>query len=324
MSTRVGTNGNDPNLNGTGAIDHIFGLAGNDTLRGFGSHDQLFGGSGKDQLFGGTGNDLLKGGLGNDLLNGGDGTDTADYSTATINPPGPIGPILTTGASSGITIGLFGGDGQSTGGGGSDELVSIENLIGSKFNDTLFVSDSFLSGGTIDGAAGQDVIDVVRFNGTVNGGAGNDTMSAGTDASTLNGGDGNDRLTGDDFHGTLNGGAGNDIIEVLAETADSDDVRVNGGIGADFIDVGLGQAGIGTTEVTCDYNAISHSPAGAGRDVITGFDGADGDRIDLSDIPVTGLSYAGGILSINTDTDAVAEMQIQLIGAPSVFPYIIG
>ncbi len=320
MATIVGTNGNNPNLNGTAASDYIFGLGGDDTLSGFGSNDLLFGGSGNDQLFGGSGNDRLKGGTGNDLLNGGDGIDTADYSTFTIDPPGPTGPITTTGATAGVTVHLFAGDGDgtATGGAGNDTLVSIENLTGSKFNDTLIVD--FFSG-TLNGGNGNDSIDVAHFEGTVNGGAGNDNLFAGTSAGTLNGGTGNDHIGVDDGNFIVNGGAGNDEIEVTDDIGLGTTATVNGGSGADIITLAdrLGNKAQGT----CVYNEVTDSPTGTGRDVITGFDGASGDRIDLSNINVTGLSYAGEILSINTDADAAAEMQIQLIGAPPVFPYII-
>ena len=316
MATIVGTNGNNLNLNGTGAIDYIFGLAGTDTLRGFGNNDQLFGGSGKDQLFGGSGNDRLNGGLGNDTLNGGTGNDTADYSSGTINPPGPVGLQAYTGASAGVTVNLFSGNGQATGGAGTDQLVSIENVTGSQFDDTMVIEDS--EGGTFNGGAGKDDIDVSFFSGTVNGGTGNDTLFAGTAGGTLNGGTGNDLFTVTDFFGTLNGGSGKDRFEVntVIATADSN-VTVNGGAGADSINLGFDD------HVLCDYNAVSDSPTGTGRDVITGFDGGSGDRIDLTNIPVTNLSYVGGILNINTDFDPAVEMQIQLIGSPDVLPYIL-
>jgi Ca2+-binding RTX toxin-like protein len=314
MATIVGTNGNNLNLNGTGAIDHIFGLAGNDTLRGFGSHDQLFGGSGNDKLFGGTGNDRLKGGLGNDLLDGGTGNDTADYSNATIDPPGPVGPILTTGAISGVKVTLTSGNGQATGGAGTDQLVNIENVTGSKFNDTMDIQDS--EGGTFNGGAGKDDLSASFSFCTLNGGDNNDTLSFGSGFGTLNGGAGNDQIWIADGTFIVNGGTGNDVIET-APIAFITFATVTGGAGADLIKLDIDD------EVICDYNAISDSPTGTGRDVITGFDGGSGDRIDLTNIPVTNLSYVGGILNINTDFDPAVEMQIQLIGSPDVLPYIL-
>ena len=436
MATIVGTNGNDrdpnplPNdLKGTGANDYIFGLKGHDTLRGFGGVDQLFGGSDNDQLFGGSGNDRLNGGLGNDLLNGGDGIDTADYSSGTIDPPGPVGPQAFTGATAGVTVNLNIAGEQNTGGAGRDKLVSIENLTGTNLNDTLTGNggnnvltglagadklfgnggNDTLNGGsgndTLNGGAGSDTADYstatagvmlgtgsiydgqaqdtvgagldtlvsienltgsnfndwLRIDGsdntTLNGGNGNDDLGiSGCDNTTVNGGNGNDALlasfsvgftlnggAGDDSlfggkaSGTLNGGAGNDSFGVTGTGSGS--FIVNGGTGNDvyttvpyvFTTVATVTGGAGADrielsdddEVSCVYKNVSDSLAGAGRDVITGFDGASGDRIDLSDIPVTGLSYTGGILNINTDSDATVEMQIQLVGSPPVLPYII-
>jgi len=86
-----------------------------------------------------TGDDVLIGGAGNDILRGGIGRDTASYATAT-----------------GVVVDL-GLDGvQNTIGAGSDQLIDIENLIGSTRNDTL------------GGNAGDNILD---------GGAGADTVS---------------------------------------------------------------------------------------------------------------------------------------------------
>lgn len=240
MATIVGTSGNNPNLNGAGERDYIFGLAGNDTLRGFGNHDQLFGGSGNDQLFGGTGNDRLKGGLGNDLLNGGDGIDTADYSNATIDPPGSVGPIFTTGATAGVTVDLNLTGAQNTGGAGTDTLVSIENLTGSSFNDTL------------TGNSGNNTLLGLGGNDTLNGGSGNDI---------LNGGSGND---------TLSGGAGNDTADYSTATA---------GVTVTLFD-GDGQAtgGAGTDQLVSIENVTgseAHAPFfdSGGNDILTGDSG---------------------------------------------------
>lgn len=57
--TILSTPEHDPNLNGTSAVDTVFGLAGNDTLVGDASNDHLFGDSGHDRLFDGSGNDCL-------------------------------------------------------------------------------------------------------------------------------------------------------------------------------------------------------------------------------------------------------------------------
>ena len=88
-----------------------------------------------------------------------------------------------------------------------------------------------------------------------------------------------------------------------------------------------------------DYNAVSESPVGTGRDVIIGFSGAGaalGDRIDLTTIDANSsvagnqafiwggsftagrLRYVGGVLQGNTDADAAAEFEIQVVGSPAL------
>jgi Ca2+-binding RTX toxin-like protein len=108
-----------------------------------------------------SGNDTLVSTAGNDTLNGGSGIDTASYSSA----------------SAGVTVSLAISGPQNTIGAGTDTLVSIENLTGSGFADTLF---------------------------------GNNQNNV------LVGGAGNDRLTGQDGRDTLTGGAGSDVFDFNA------------------------------------------------------------------------------------------------------------
>ena len=126
-----GGEGNDTVYGGLDA-DRFFGDGGNDTLDG---------GSGKDALSGGEGDDTLIGGTGADALDGGVGSDTASYATAAAK----------------VTASLVAPAGN-TGDAAGDSYVSIENLTGSKFNDTL------------SGNSGAN---------TINGGAGLDTMAGG-------------------------------------------------------------------------------------------------------------------------------------------------
>ncbi|RZJ96584.1 MAG: hypothetical protein EON88_06850, partial [Brevundimonas sp.] len=145
----VGGDLNSETINGTTFGDTIGGLGGNDTINGLGGDDYLDGGSGVDILNGGDGNDTLVGGLGNDTLNGGAGSDTADYA----------------GAATGITVDLV--QGLAGGGGGSDSLVSIENVTGTAHADTI-TGDS--AANIIRGGGGVD---------TLNGGGGDDQLFAG-------------------------------------------------------------------------------------------------------------------------------------------------
>ena len=79
-----------------------------------------FGEAGNDTLLGGAADDFLVGGAGADTLGGGVGNDTADYSASALG----VTVNLATGLGSG-------GDAQG------DALVSIENVIGSAFNDVI-------------------------------------------------------------------------------------------------------------------------------------------------------------------------------------------
>lgn len=140
------------NINGTTFGDAIAGLGGDDVINGLAGNDILDGGFGNDVLNGGDGDDILIGGFGNDTLNGGNGHDIADYSTA-------IG---------GIVANL--GTGVVTGAAGNDTLISIEEIIGSAFSDTL------------TGGAGNDVIRGGGGVDVINGGGGNDRLYAGAPA----------------------------------------------------------------------------------------------------------------------------------------------
>lgn len=384
---RVGTAGADT-INGLGGNDTLNGLAGNDTLNGDAvtgpqGNDVLIGGFGNDTLKGRGGNDWLVGGTGNDFLNGGAGIDTADYSSRSINGQSYLG------ATADVTVNLNLTGAQNTGGAGLDTLVSIENVTGTNFSDTLIGNETsnVLAGlggnDRLDGRGGSDTLKGGTGDDTLNGGSGNDTLdggvgidtasystaSAGVDVSLdttdsqntggagldtlvsienligsnfddilgaldwsdtrLDGGAGNDALyAGRGGHNELNGGTGNDLLNCGILSTDV----LNGGAGADFINI-IAHAG----EVRIDYNSVSDSPAGDGlRDVISGFVSDFGHQIDLRDIDANALvsgnqafiwggsftadhlRYVGGVLQGNTDGDAAAEFEIQLVGAPAL------
>jgi Ca2+-binding RTX toxin-like protein len=155
---------NGDTWNGTALDDEVYGLGGSDTLNGNDGADRLTGNAGNDSLNGGAGDDVLWGGAGDDILNGGAGNDTAVYSDAT----------------SAVSVSLATTNRQQTGGAGRDTLSSIENLVGSSFNDTL-TGDG--NANTLQGGAGND---------SLNGGAGNDVLAGGLGNDTLVGGTGLD------------------------------------------------------------------------------------------------------------------------------------
>jgi Ca2+-binding RTX toxin-like protein len=156
-----GGRGDDTEYGGAG-VDRLEGGLGDDVLNGDAGIDLLIGDAGTDELYGGTENDVLRGGAGDDLLDGGDGNDTADY----------------TGAKAGVTAaldGVLGGVGDAL----DDVFVSIENLGGSNFGDTLRGNGV---ANTIQGRGGADILLGMAGNDRLIGGAGVDTLTGGTNA----------------------------------------------------------------------------------------------------------------------------------------------
>jgi Ca2+-binding RTX toxin-like protein len=272
------------------SFENLEGGAGNDTLVGSTGTNVLNGGAGNDTLNGGGAVDTLIGGPGNDILNGGTSGDIADYSRA----------------AGGVVASLVAGQASNDGDGGSDTLVSVENLTGSAFDDQL------------TGDAGNNVLDGGGGNDTLDGGAGNDTLRGGIGDDTLLGGDGNDLVAGNGGNDTLSGGAGTDTVSY--QTADAGvtvslsvtTAQNTGAAGIDtisgfenlsgspFNDRLTGDAGANTLFGDGGADTID---GGAGNDVIDGGSGNDtligglgADRIDAGggDDRVRYLSVADG------------------------------
>jgi Ca2+-binding RTX toxin-like protein len=111
-------------------IQHVVGTA---------FEDELFGDIQNNSLSGGLGDDLLSGGAGRDTLHGGAGTDTVSY--ASVAPGAGIVVSLKTPA-------------NNTGDASGDRYVEIENLIGSRNNDTL---EGDAATNIIEGGGGDDL-----------------------------------------------------------------------------------------------------------------------------------------------------------------------
>ena len=186
----LGNNLENLNLIGTGNID--------------GTGNSL-----NNTITGNSGNNILTGGLGSDRLDGSLGIDTAAYANA----------------SAGVTVNLTLTTAQTGGEATGDILVSIENLFGSNFNDTLIGN----SGDNIlDGSAGAD---------SLTGGTVTETSTLATEIDTVQtsvsyilnanvenlnllgtnniNGTGNtlkNNITGNSANNLLNGGGGNDTL----------------------------------------------------------------------------------------------------------------
>ncbi|HEX2255141.1 MAG TPA: calcium-binding protein [Afifellaceae bacterium] len=152
--------------------DVLQGNNGANRLSGAGGNDRIFGRGGNDALDGGDGNDELVGGVGADRLNGGAGRDTASYSTATAGLRADLlDPSLNSGEAAG------------------DSYLLIEDLVGSRFGDSLRGDDA---ANRLSGAGGNDTLAGHRGNDLLNGGAGNDLLVGGLGADRLIGGPGQD------------------------------------------------------------------------------------------------------------------------------------
>ena len=203
--------------------DNYFdGGAGNDSLDGGAGNDTLIGGDGSDTLIGGAGDDYIEGGASYDYIDGGDGFDIASYA----NSNAGINVNLATRAITG---------GHAT----SDTLISIEGIVGSRYNDTFI------------GSAGNDYFE---------GGLGNDSFVSSLGADTMIGGDGIDTLDYSQSNAGVNvnlvtgegqgGHAEGDIVsgfEMITGSAYSDTIigtsaneTIIGGAGADYMDAGEG------------------------------------------------------------------------------------
>lgn len=224
-------------------------LSGADVLRGSAGADVMSGYAGDDTFFGGGGGDTYDGGA---------DSDTVSYA----------------GASAGLFAGLEDA-GFNSGLAAGDSYISIENLIGTSFNDILYgtgAANKFTAG------AGNDLMVGKAGGDTLDGGSGNDTVSY--DASLL--GIRADLLT----PSTNTGHAAGDryvSIENLAGSSFND--RLYGNNSANILqgntyqtpaDIDQDQLfGRGGNDTLRGWDGNDTLEGGTGRDILTGGLGAD-------------------------------------------------
>jgi Ca2+-binding RTX toxin-like protein len=212
------------NLSGSAGNDALTGDSADNVVAGDTGNDSLAGGAGSDILYGdgriivdvhGTGtsgpittyadvttidpllvggDDVLEGGDGDDSLWGGGGNDTASYA----------------GAGGGQFVSL--NSGFSSGAAGDDDLHSIENVIGSAFEDHLLGNGGANS---LVGGDGHDYMRGVGGNDMLTGGNGDDYLGGGFGDDSLDGGAGFDRVAF--FHDAVAGVTVNLNIQGVAQ-----------------------------------------------------------------------------------------------------------
>jgi Ca2+-binding RTX toxin-like protein len=298
----------------TGSVTRFVlnGAAGNDSLRVAGAAPgTLDGGSGVDTLTGAADSDTLTGGPGNDVLTPGPGDDNTVTGGDDVDTV-----VYDDGRTAGVSVNLLTVGPQDDGGpddgaaGSRENLVGIENVVGTPSNDNLrgSAADNELRGfagvDDLDGEDGNDrLVPGVGDDGTVNGGPGVDIVSyldgrtrrvtvdlaAGgqtdggpddnpdpsarenlVEIEDVSGTDAGDKLFGDALANELNGQGGNDELDGRANATGTD--ALNGGLGDDVL---RGREG---------PDILS---GGVGNDRLDGGDAADvlagGDGIDTID-----------------------------------------
>ena len=189
-----------PVILGTAQSDVICGGPGNNVIYGGLLDDDIYGGGGNDVIIGGHGTDFMHGQEGNDVLRGGTGrdcyvggvdNDTASFASLTPDADGAPGGIVADldeedadppPPSAAPTCLDFAGTGRASGEGFNEELVGVENLVGSAFHDDLEAANSGAndlfggwgddairgrsSGGVDDGLRGERGGDTCRNNGS--------------------------------------------------------------------------------------------------------------------------------------------------------------
>lgn len=136
-----------------------------ESIIGTDGDDRLVGDDSENTLIGGAGNDYLAGRIGEDVLDGGEGVDTADF----------------TQAGGAIDIELRQNRVINDGDGYEDTIISIEDILGSEFDDEIRGSDS---ANTLDGFNGDDRLAGRGGIDRLNGGGGDDDEADYSDAAS--------------------------------------------------------------------------------------------------------------------------------------------
>ncbi|WP_159564423.1 beta strand repeat-containing protein [Budvicia diplopodorum] len=225
---------------------------------GFGGEDMLNGishlrGSSYDDVLSGSGN--LEGGDGNDRLNGNNNTSAYAYY-ASVN------------TNKGVTVDLRAGITTEDGYGLHDQLIGINNVVGTNYKDRVYGNND---NNIVRLGAGDDYLYASRGNDTLYGESGTDIIDYGPLNALVNVDLSSNRASkganGTDLLSSFENVTGTQYADVLKGSSDSN--VLNGGGGDDVV-IGLGGNDTligGDGFVTADY---SLSPAGIVAKLSTG------------------------------------------------------
>ncbi|WP_099066659.1 beta strand repeat-containing protein [Nostoc linckia] len=194
----------------------------------------------------------------------------------------------------------------SDGNGGTD-VATVTVAVGVNLNGTN-------NNDNLNGTSGNDIINGLNAQDTISGNAGDDCLVGDNGDDLLYGNTGNDKLLGGNGQDTLYGDAGNDRLE-----GDNGDDKLYGGDGNDSLIGGNGQdllvGGAGNDFLDGDKgddnltggtgSDIFVLEKAAGRETITDFSLGEGDKIGLSGLSFSQLSFSGNQISLGNQTLAV-------------------
>jgi Ca2+-binding RTX toxin-like protein len=281
---------NDPPVDsGYNSIENLIGSAFNDTLTGDIGNNKFDGLAGNDTMQGDAGDDTFVSGSGNDFMDGGNGIDTVTYLKSNAGVTVKFQGTGAGGDAQGDTFGLAAG------------ISTVENIIGSRFADSLTADGSTniitpgLSNGGVDvvdggGTTEIDTMDVDYSQGDYGRGiiGGYDFGSSKTGSFTRLNKSGTANLDAINFTSTerlivrgtfyndvIYGGVNNDRLV----TAEGDDL-VYGGLGSNYISAGAGNDVV--VDQTDSFDKFSTQPVNTFGMYLDGGRGIDTLSVDLS------------------------------------------